>query len=180
MGCRLMLACESLLLFCSKQNQDNMGQRRLRITNGVGRMTYWTPLFALLAQVGVGVKSDFGRLMKDYGVKARGGLDLAVASRQYLTSFLGSRSLSALCTELLQLHLPKTTTVRMSEWEAKLSDEQVILSVLYARPCCVFSGMNCRYPHRSSGSNTLFLFSLPCGHLRLRRSSTLHWMRTRV
>lgn len=63
-------------------------------------------------QVGVGVNSDFGRLANDYGVKAKAGMDLAVASRRYLSrSLLGTGSLSSLCSELLQRDLPKPQSI---------------------------------------------------------------------
>ncbi|CAM9716313.1 unnamed protein product, partial [Pylaiella littoralis] len=67
-------------------------------------------------QVGVGVNSDFG-------VKAKAGMDLAVASRRYLSrSLLGTRFL--LCSELLQRDLPKSQSLRMSAWEGELSARQ--------------------------------------------------------
>lgn len=82
-------------------------------------------------QVGVGVNSDFRRLANDYGVKAEAGLDLAVASRKYLSSVpAGVLSLSSLCSELLKQDLPKTQAIRMSRWEAELSDKQASVSVV--------------------------------------------------
>ncbi|CAM9631113.1 unnamed protein product, partial [Ectocarpus sp. 4 AP-2014] len=76
-------------------------------------------------QVGVGVNSDFGRLANDYGVKAKAGMDLAVASRRYLSrSLLRTGSLSSLCSELLQRDLPKPQSLRMSAWEGELSTRQ--------------------------------------------------------
>eukprot|EP00904_Undaria_pinnatifida_P001999 jgi/Undpi1/117/HiC_scaffold_1.g00117.m1 len=50
-----------------------------------------------ILKVGVGVNSDFGRLVNDCVVNAKAGMDLAVASRRYLSrSFLGTGSLSSL------------------------------------------------------------------------------------
>ncbi|CAM9862262.1 unnamed protein product, partial [Pylaiella littoralis] len=79
-----------------------------------------------ILKVGVGVNSDFGRLANDYGVKAKAGMDLAVASRRYLSrSLLGTGSLSSLCSEFLQHDLPKPQSLRMSAWEGELSARQV-------------------------------------------------------
>lgn len=65
-------------------------------------------------------------------------MDLGVASRRYLSrTFLGTGSLSSLCSELLQRDLPKTQALRMSAWEEELSAQQASIlmtpSIRYPR-----------------------------------------------
>ena len=89
-------------------------------------VNWWARAFVALRSDDrlVCVNSDLSWLRKQYGVDRQAGLDLAVASRRYLSDIAGSFSLNALCSTLLQRALPKEQGVRMSAWQLALTPQQ--------------------------------------------------------
>lgn len=71
-----------------------------------------------------GCKLRFRLAEASHIVIGNAALDLAAASRRYLSDNMPTRSLSALCSSLLRRVLPKEEGVRMSSWESTLTEAQ--------------------------------------------------------
>lgn len=101
--------------------------------NQIGRMC--EPLTSLLCRsdvlkVGVRVKTDAEYLQQDYmddGSKIEGILDLSILARHVLGAKLETHcpSLALLCERLLGRSMNKSRSLRCSNWEDDLSDDQL-------------------------------------------------------
>lgn len=81
------------------------------------------------SQVGVSVLRDITLINDSYDVEGTGAVDLRQLATKHMGIAVGSRSLEKLSATLLRRRLSKGS-VRMSNWEQQLSDEQVRITTV--------------------------------------------------
>uniref|UniRef100_A0A7S0LL15 3'-5' exonuclease n=1 Tax=Coccolithus braarudii TaxID=221442 RepID=A0A7S0LL15_9EUKA len=131
-----------------------------------------------IIKTGVGIRNDALKLARDYGVRCAGILDLGRVAQVVLPDGAAPWSLADLSERVLGRRLPKAPQLRLSNWEARLSPEQVAYAALDAHAAVhIFRGLIATYdqahpqgPTLAEVSASLLDYQVPYGCARVERS----------